>query len=160
MMIAQTERCHIGNQRCHIENTGEIRPKTKGVINFSILKKLSTNLYDTFEKCVLYACKIRYYHTSKSKGVICFTTPYDTFMTPFRDNNGYSSALRNSQKGFFMTPFTQGSYHPAPQAGLQSIGKNQGVVRCHMPFLLCAQRPCERCHKEIRHLSTDQGVIA
>lgn len=159
-MIARNQRCHIKTQRCHIENTIEIRSKLKGVINFSILKNLSSNLYDTFKKRVINTRNICYYTIDFGEGVVRFMTPYDTFTTPFWDNNGYFSALKNSLKGFFMTPFTQESYQSALQAGLQSIGKNQGVVRCHKSFLLCAQKYCERCRKEIRHLSTDQEVIA
>lgn len=116
------------NPRCHIKKMGETRQKIQGVINFSILKKLSSNLYDTLEKCVLYTRKIRYYTMVFWEGVVCFMTPYDTFMTPFDDNKGYSSALRCSRKDFFMTPFTQKSYHPSLQAGLQGIDGIQGVI--------------------------------
>lgn len=147
------------NQRCHIKNTGEMRAKTKGVINFSKLRKLSLNLYDTFEKCVINTRKAYYSAMVFRQGVIRFTTPYDTFMTPFKDSKGYSPALKNSQKGFFMTPFTQEPCRSALQAGLRSTEKIQGVVRCHKAFLLCAQRCYVRCRISLRHLSFNQEVL-
>ena len=113
------------SQRCHIQNMAEIRPKIEGVVNFAFLKNLSTNLYDTFQKCTLYTRKVHYYHTLKSKGVMWFMTPYDTFMTPCNS----LSALKYSLMGIFMTPFKQRSCHPALQADSQAISSMQGVIK-------------------------------
>jgi hypothetical protein len=117
------------SERCHNHFLSQQKIKAKGVTEFLILKNLSTNLYDTFQKCVLYARIIRYYHTSKSKGVTRFATPCDTFATPFSSDKEHFTALKSLQRGIFVTPFDSKVCHSAPVQGLQGVRSREGVTK-------------------------------
>lgn len=124
-----------GFERCHIKNIAETEAKMKGVVKFLPLENLSTNLYDTFQKHTLYTRNILYYHTLKSKGVMGFTTPYDTFMTPFGRETGYFSALKYLGELFLRHLSTQKRLNWLYRLIHNVLSPLKGVVRCHIASL-------------------------
>jgi hypothetical protein len=121
--------------RCHIQNEAKTRAKVKGVINFFKLKNLSTNLYDTFQKCALYTRKVSYYTTVFREGVIGFMTPYDTFMTPFGRKTSHFSAIEIPKSNFLRHLSFQKCTNPLVELVCAVSNLTKGVIRCHIASL-------------------------